>query len=201
MEYRLAKFISYLFHPMMMPLLAVLCLEAYTNFAGAASIRLHLFIFCTTGFIPLIFTFFLQEMGHISSIKLESRNERHLPFLVALLFYAFCFIMLNAKQIPFSYTILMLGATISVGLAFVVNLFWKISIHMIGAGGLVGAVMGISELSAYNMKLALITAVIIAGLVGYSRLKLGAHRQAEVYVGMATGFVAIYGTVLIGTMG
>lgn len=184
---------------MIMPLVALFALDYHENLSSTRDAMhvLYVFVFVSTGIIPLIFTFFLYKMGYVTSFHLKNRTERILPFLVTLIFYSYVFVMFRMRQMPYPYTLLMLGATISVACAFLINLKWKISIHMIGVGGLMGTIMGLKELLDANVQVAFILAVLIAGLVGFSRLYLGAHRQQEVYAGWAVGFASVYLTILV----
>jgi hypothetical protein len=54
----------------------------------------------------------------------------------------------------------------------VINLWWKISLHSAGAGALIGIVIALSLKMSVPLTWFLIPAVLIAGLVLSSRLKL-----------------------------
>jgi membrane-associated phospholipid phosphatase len=82
-----------------------------------------------------------------------------------------------------------LGATIGIFSAFIINIFSKISMHTVGMGGFLAMMLICISRSVANNEYILILAVIAAGLVGSSRLILGAHESNEIYGGYAIGFL------------
>ncbi len=99
----------------------------------------------------------------------------------------------NKLNLPTSYILFMLGALVSLCLAFVVNIFHKTSIHMVGVGGLLFAVtlQLFSTTANWNYSFAII--IIICGLVASSRLYLQAHTPSQVYSGFLLG---IFGQIV-----
>jgi membrane-associated phospholipid phosphatase len=113
--------------------------------------------------------------------------------------------LLSNGHTPLLYTSIVLGATIGLFVAFFINIFTKVSAHATGVGGLVGALLatalswpqntlgipmfgGTLELS---LNLVLVLGIVFAGLVGVSRLALGAHTSSELYLGYASGFLSM----------
>ena len=87
---------------------------------------------------------------------------------------------------------LMVGATLSLMLIFLINFFWKISAHMAGIGGLCGGVFACA-LSFQSNPVALICILIlISGAFGYSRLYLRAHTMGQVICGYVLGFACVF---------
>lgn len=81
----------------------------------------------------------------------------------------------------------MLGATLLVVSVLLINLFWKISAHMVAIGGLCGMMIATSYRLQINLHPVLISLFIIAGLIAFSRLKLNAHDPSQVYFGFLLG--------------
>ena len=71
---------------------------------------------------------------------------------------------------------------------FILSFKWKISAHTVGIGGLIGALIAISFRLNVNLEYYIIAAIIVSGIVGYSRLKLKTHEQYQIYIGWLTGF-------------
>ena len=90
-----------------------------------------------------------------------------------------------------------MGAAFSVTAAFVINLKWKISIHMLGMGGIVGTIIGLILRYQIDAVPLVISLVILSGLVGYSRLRLDAHTPLQVYAGFVLGTLILTGSVLV----
>jgi len=72
---------------------------------------------------------------------------------------------------------------------------WKISNHMAALGGLSGVFFAFSFRNGLNPVYALLTVVIIAGLVGTARLALNKHNIWQIIAGYLLGFVILYGVV------
>lgn len=85
-------------------------------------------------------------------------------------------------------------------IAWFINFFWKISVHSIGVGGINGLLIGISRIMEAEITPLLFLSVLIAGLVGFARLKLNAHNYSQVYTGFLLGFFTILGTLMITTL-
>jgi membrane-associated phospholipid phosphatase len=111
----------------------------------------------------------------------------------------------NNSQIPVAFTTFVLGSTIALFIAFFLNIFSKISAHAVGMGGLIGMVTILMLLYDYHsfafeipfvgsMEMSLNTLlmliILLAGIVGSSRLLLKAHEPVQIYSGYIVGFSA-----------
>ena len=150
-------------------------------------------VFLTTFVFPAIMIFFLMKMGVITSLNLRSRQERVLPFLITGVFYYLVYYMLKQLQISPIYNYFMIGTTFIIIVSMLINFFWKISIHMISLGGMLGAFLGLSFVMMIDLTPLLLLIIFVSGLVGYARLQLNAHTPAQVYAGFVTGFFVMLG--------
>jgi len=192
METKLAKLISYIFHPLLIPTYAFILLfnqKAYFAMIipTAARWRLLLIVFIITFVLPLMLVLLLKSLNRIKSLQMFERKERNLPYIVTAWFSFILYLVLNNTQLSPIYKYFSLGATVLIIFAFLVNLKWKISIHMISIGGLTGMFLGLMMISAISNPMYLLSLILIAGLVGFARLKLNAHTQAQVYAGLLSG--------------
>lgn len=168
-------------------------------------IALHFLVFGMSVFFPIISVLAMRAAGLMKSIYMEDKQDRIGPMIACITFYVWLF--LNYKQFgvgPAIFIATSLGATISLALSFFINNFSKISLHSVGAGGLIGAMViyrvavptsvyllhiGDHTLSiSPNIVLALI--LVIGGMIGTSRLILGAHRVEDVYGGYIVGILS-----------
>jgi len=127
---------------------------------------------------------------------METAEERKLPFVVSLVFYMLTYYLMRELNLPGLLYILILGSAISIILAFFISLWWKISIHMLGVGGLVGAILGLTLRLDADLINILSIAILGAGLIGYARLKLYAHTPAQVYAGFLLGAGLMLGLIM-----
>jgi len=148
---------------------------------------LYAVTFIVTCFLPLLNALFLLKMKYISSLEMTTKEERKIPYLISAIFYFSESYFLMKWDVPMLIKALMLGATLLVVSVLLINLFWKISAHMVGIGGLCGMMIAISYRLQINLHYILIAFFITAGIVAFSRLKLSAHNPAQVYVGFLLG--------------
>lgn len=189
-----AKFFSYLFHPLVIPTVGMLIIfnsNSYVNFAIPYELKKAIIILVglSTFIIPTLFTLFLQNRGYIKTIEMETTKERVIPYGFTIIFYFFTIYMMMKVAIPPIIFNFMVGALVSVILAFVINLKWKISAHMIGIGGLTGALIATSFLLNVNLISYITLSILISGLVASSRLILNAHNPSQLIIGFLMGMV------------
>lgn len=193
-EKQIAKILSVLFHPLLIPVWAyfaliwqadlILLRIPYNMIWKLAGL-----IFMTTFLFPLSIIYLMLRFGLISSLQMPLRQERIAPLLITAVFFYLTYYLLKHLQIAPVLYVYMLGATLLAIIASAISLWWKISLHMIGLGAITGTFAGLVLLSPESFHLLLILSVLISGLIGTSRLILLAHKPMEVYVGFFTGFL------------
>lgn len=188
-----ARFLSYLFHPLLMPLYATAILFNTNNYLAhainpAAEKIIYLIVFATTYLLPSLTAMLLLQHGKIQSLQMEQLRERNIPFLTTAVFYIACFYLL--QKIPMVHVLgyAILGAAISIFISFLINLKWKISIHMVGIGGLMGLLYVFSQQLHFNLLIPVAVVAIVAGALGSARLAISNHVPAQIYTGFILGF-------------
>ncbi|MBL7889208.1 MAG: phosphatase PAP2 family protein [Bacteroidia bacterium] len=199
---KLAKFISYVFHPLLMPTYGFLALLFTKNYISTFTpLVLKIFLvgvtFVFTFIMPAINALILLRLKRIKSLEMENSEERYVPYISTALFYfSLYYLFHTAGDFPSIFKLLILGAAISILLTLIINLKWKISAHAIGIGGTVAAIIGISFRLMIDLQLIAIISILVAGLVGFARLKLNAHTPAQVYTGFLLGFLVEFTLML-----
>jgi membrane-associated phospholipid phosphatase len=188
----LARLLSYLLHPLLMPFYAALMvmnLNSYVAYSISPQVQRIIvsLVFITTCILPVLTALILLQKGMIRSLEMESLAERKIPFVTTALFYCICFYLLNQLPVPRILSWMVLGATITIIIAWLFSFFWKISIHMIGIGGFAGILLGLSQVLNTSLSGILLLSIIVAGLLGTARLTLGAHSPKQVYAGFLLG--------------
>lgn len=201
METRVAKTISYIFHPLLMPTYGFAFIFFTENYISTFIPLLLKYIilgvtFLFTFLLPTVNALILLKMKRIQSLEMETNQERIIPYSsTALYFFALYYLFYDA-DFPAIFKIVILGAGISILLTFIINFKWKISAHTVGIGGIAGAALGIIYRLQMDMSVAFISILLLAGIVSYARLKLNAHSPAQVYSGFVLGFIVELGLML-----
>lgn len=195
--------VSLLFHPLLMITWASLFLfELHPyykiKFFDEQKYYILLAVFINTFLLPVFATFLLKWGGIISSIKLEERKDRIIPFFLAIVFVSITSQQLYTNSLEGTLFRFMLGTALCIAVALVVNFFFKISAHAIAVSGFCALALYSVVIEGYGeLSVVLIFIPIVAGLTGSSRLALHAHTKSEVYLGFVVGFAVVFLSLLL----
>lgn len=206
----LSKAISYIFHPLFVITYALLILVSVNPYLfgfpneKAKGLVIILFFMLSFGF-PFITIMMMKFMGFVKSLDMMDHKERIIPLAITGGFYLWLFVNIRENSIiPPPLRMFVLGATISLFVAFLINIMSKISLHAVGMGGLVVIVALTRFLYSYetfyidvpvigtfhiHMNVLLVLTILVAGIVGSSRLYLKAHELKDIYGGYLVGVV------------
>ena len=172
-------------------------LGAYSNIGNDNLLRLGfkenllLFIFFCTFAAPASIIVYLHKINIIPSLEMEDLKSRRLPYLITTLalFFTSYFIFKNLAELK-EISILLLAVGCSVLLVFLISLFWKISAHTTGIGGVIGTLATFTIFKgADNLFYILLFSIILGGLVATARLKLNAHTPNQIIAGLCLGLI------------
>ncbi|MGF7217504.1 membrane-associated phospholipid phosphatase [Spirosoma lacussanchae] len=195
-----ARFLSILLHPLLMPtlLFGLLLFQApgvvgMDAFSPALRLSLLVLIFIGTFAVPSLLIVYLVRTGYVSSLQLETLADRRLPyFLTALIYtfvaYLFAFRMQLVSTVAPEIAILLGSIAVSILLVGLISLYWQISAHGVGLGGVLGGIGGLMlKFSLTDLFLPMLLLVLLAGFVASARLKLNAHTPGQILAGLALG--------------
>lgn len=200
-EKNFAMALSIIFQPIFVPLYSLIIIfnaNTYITYAVRPEVKqfIYLVTILNTIILPVGVFYYFYRAKLIQSFHMHTARERSLPFLATLVFHLSTYYLFTQAPMPGIFSNLVLGAALSVTAAFLINLKWKISIHMLGMGGIVGTIIGLILRYQIDAVPLVISLVIISGLVGYSRLRLNAHTPLQVYAGFVLGTLILTGAVL-----
>ena len=194
----LAQTVSGVLHPLCIPLLT-LGLLMFTD--GYLVHRLGLFAYLFVLLLintlaPAISLWLLKRRGVISDLDIRKRSERPWPFLLVLAYYLMAYVLVvqsTAVAVPVFYQQVLLSLVVAIASAWVVT--WKAKISMLAQGGILAVYLHVAMMD-HTWDLNWVSVLLLsAGLVGWSRLRLGAHTPAEVYSGFALGLLTVWITL------
>lgn len=193
---KLANFISYIFHPLLIATYG--CLLVFFGLTDSiyyvfTPLRLKVVItitvFAFTFLLPVLNLLILLKLNYISTLKIEQRKERTFPLLMTSLCYFGLFYMIYDFNLWPAIKLFILGGGICIFITAIINLWWQISAHMVGIGGMLGVLIAL----CYYVQMPLFTVIslciLFAGIIGFARLKLNAHTPSQVYAGFITGCI------------
>lgn len=193
-----SNIVSVLFHPLLMVTYGILLALTYTYLAiYPTTVKMAIVggTFITTAVIPGLFILLLIKNGAASDVELSDRRERAIPYLIIITSLLVCLYYFYKMRMPFWLLAIVIGACVALVAALFINFAWKISAHTLGVGGLLGGVMGVSNIHAMNPFWGFILILFAGGLVAMSRIYLKRHTPMQAYAGFALGFLSVFGAI------
>ncbi|RXJ52222.1 hypothetical protein [Gelidibacter gilvus] len=192
MIHYLLKSISYIFHPLLMPLLGVIFYFSKTpRFIPEPVMKAKLFsVTILTIILPILLYFLLKTIKRVESLELKTTKERIIPLILNVLIMLLILKrVLPYDEIPELYYFY-LGILLStLTCLFLAILKFKASIHMIGSAGFFMFAVALSIHFKININGTIALMCIIIGAIATSRLHLKAHTNVELLIGFFVGFV------------
>ncbi|MEO8587935.1 MAG: hypothetical protein ABI432_01070 [Flavobacteriales bacterium] len=197
-----ARWLSVLLHPLFMPVFTLwLAFRVDPHLAffipdEARWIILGMVALMTIVF-PLTSALLLLRAGLISSLLMPTRTERIAPYIMTMIYYAMTWYLLRRSPLHPAVHGLFLGALVALGVTTVVTFRWKISAHMVGIGGAIGALVGLSVLHSLPLLPPIAALIVLAGALASARLLSSDHSPAQVYAGVLLGGACTYVCVVL----
>ncbi|WP_142684624.1 hypothetical protein [Chitinophaga polysaccharea] len=196
----LALVISYLSHPLFIPLLVTfLILESIPEYMVAFKSLSKRFDFdmlyfrvaiISIGF-PVLTLLLAKALKFVSSVHMRTQRDRIIPYVAMITYYFWAFYTFQQEgRAPKFYTAFFLGVFISVSISFITNNFIKTSMHTVGWGGIIGLLLSLMWGMHMNVSVPLVITFFVAGIVATSRLVLEAHEPREIYIGFLIGIIS-----------
>lgn len=197
MNQQLAKFLSVVLHPVLMPSYALYFLLHHSTYFETTTTTgeksaLYSIVLLNTLILPVLISYILLRRGWIHSFEMAKREERVVPYISNTILLIVAYYMMRNLMLPRIFYLMILGAAGSVVFAIIINLKWKISIHMIGIGAMVGTFFGLSTFMMVDLRFPILLTLLLAGLLDSARLTLGAHSPLQIYTGFFIGFFCEY---------
>ena len=186
------KSISYVFHPLIMPLLGVLFYFSKTpRFIPEEIIEAKIFsIILLTIFLPLLIFFLLKTLRRVDSIHLKSTDERKLPLLINSVIITLILTRVFTSNQIIELYFFFIGILLSTLICFLFAIFKiKASIHMLAASGFFMFAVAIGIHFKININGTIGLMMILLGAIATSRLHLKAHTYPELIIGAFIGLI------------
>ena len=191
-----AMLLSYLFHPIFIPIycIAFLVMVHPTYFSGFSMQQKKFTIVIASlnlVFFPLMAILLLKAVGFIQSIFLHTQKDRIIPYMAYGIFSFWAYTVFKGQPIyPPIVASFILGIFLAGSGGLIANIYFKISMHALGAGGFTGLFLIISFGNSMAMIWPLALAICISGMVCTARMLLNSHTEKEIYTGFFLGVLA-----------
>lgn len=191
---RASKIISVLFHPLFVSVFMAAYLlfvhpSYFVGFSERAKWMKLLIVVNNNLFFPLVLVGLLRGLGFNKSILLKTQKERIVPYIASITFFFWSYyVFKHQPETPKVLVGMCRGMFLSSAVALLLNNYFKISMHGIGIGGMIGLViLSVWDTSQF-MGLPMLIAFLIGGLTITARKIASDHSWFDLIAGVIIGF-------------
>ena len=189
-----ARVISMLFTPFYLPLVGLMALFLFSYLGlmpWGYKLQVLTLVYLFTILLPSLLIHLYRRYQGWNLIELGHKERRVVPYVISILCYFFCVYLMEMMHIPhFMGTIVSAAMAIQVVCALI-NVWWKISTHMAAIGGVAGALFVFGEIFGFN-PVWWFCVVMMAGVLGSSRMILRQHSLLQIVAGFLIGAVCAF---------
>ena len=191
-----AQIISYVFHPLFLPTYLFIFLIRWVpfDFPNITDWILKMWVFSVfwfTAFFPAFAVFLLWRLKFSENIYLRTQKERIVPYVIIMFFYWWMYYLSrNFTDQPAVLKFFYMGIMLASVFGLILNNYYKISMHAMGMGGIVAAVILFSFYYRIPMGIQISAVLFIAGTVCTSRFLVSDHTNKEIYAGLFVGILS-----------
>lgn len=197
----LSKTVSVIFHPLLLPLYGLLIIfSAPTLFGYMPFVQKKVMItilLINNVLLPLSLIPYFKWRRIITTWTMENRNERIIPLAITSFFYFITVYIVLRFSIPVFIKAFILSTALLSFIVTIINFWWKISLHSVGAGALTALIFVLSFTMHTPLTVFLLSAITASGLILSSRLWLDSHSPAEVWLGYLLGIGGMSALLII----
>ena len=188
----IARLVSLIFTPFYLPLVGLIALFTF-SYLNLLPIGYRLLVLATIYLFTILMPTFLIHLYRRSQgwslLELGQKRRRMVPYAISIVCYVICLWTLDAMHIYHFVSSIVLAALLIQIICAIINVWWKISTHTAGIGGVAGALFVFAEYFAFNPVWWLCCVFILAGILGSARIILRQHSLSQVVAGFLVGFV------------
>ncbi len=194
-----ARVLSMVFTPFYLSLVGLIALFTFSYLSlmpWAYKLTVLTLVYLFTILIPTLLIHFYRNYHGWTLIELGKKERRVVPYLLSIVSYFVCYYVMHRFNIPNFMSNILMAALIIQILCALINVWWKISTHTAAIGGVMGALQAFAVIFGFNPIGWLCLVLILAGMVGTSRMILRQHSLRQVCYGFLLGLVVAYGVIL-----
>jgi len=195
MTEKVAKIVSVIFHPVLVPTLGFLLLLNsgfyFSMISWEAKRFILLVLVFTTGVLPLL-TVAIMALNPKFDLSMDSIKDRIVLFLFASVFYYLGYLIMSRMRAFPVFKVFFVASVLVIIVLLIVSFKWKISRHMAALGAVSGTLFALSFRTGINPVWAVFTVILVSGAVGTARMVLKKYDLWQVLAGYIVGFAVLY---------
>ncbi len=195
-----ARLFTNLFSPFYAPVWAVVWLLFFStmrSFSLKYRLFLLLIIVVFTIVVPRLTIYLFRKSGNFSRWQFDARTNRHVQYAISLVSYVACYLLLSKMDVFGFVACVVVAAIIALIICFIINMWWKISVHMVGVGGWIGFVGAFSFRFGFDPVAPTCAVIMIAGVLGSCQMFFRQHTLIQIIAGFFVGMICARLTFMI----
>ena len=195
----MAKALSAVFSPFHLPVvgLIILFLFSYLSFLPlGVKIYILLMVYTFTILLPTAMIRLYRRYQGWTRIQLGVKERRVVPYVISIMCYLTCYYLLTLNHASHFIGSIVVASLLIQVVCAIINLWWKISTHSAAIGGVTGALIAFAAIFNFNPVWWICLLLLLAGMVGTSRIILKQHTLEQVVAGYLVGIVCAFLSVV-----
>lgn len=190
-----SKFFSILFHPLFLGVLMAAFLiyfhpSYFLGFSEKSKLLKLLTVINNNVFFPLIVVALLKGLGFSKSVQLREQKERIVPYIASITFFFWTYYVFRTQpETPRMLVNMCRAMFFASSAALIMNNYYKISMHTIACGGMLGLVFLTISDGSMSSGIPMIVGLFITGIVFSSRKIASNHTWFDLITGFLLGFL------------
>jgi hypothetical protein len=191
-----ARLVSILFHPLLVGvLMATYMIFGNPDFFIGIPFKTKLqrwITFTNNNMVfPLLVVMLMRGLGFAKSVLMTTQRERVVPYIACTTFFFWTWLVFRSQpDVPQELADMCFGIFLATSAGLLLNSFYKISMHAMGVGGMMGLMVILLRTGHLQSALPLSAAILITGMVCTARLVDSDHRGFDLVSGLLVGFLA-----------
>ncbi len=197
---KVARLFTNIFSPFYAPLWAVMWL-LFLSTMSSFSLKYRLFLLAIivifTILVPRLMIYVFRKSGNFSRWQFDTRTNRHIQYAISLISYLACYFLLKRMDVYGFVACVVMAAILAQIVCSVINIWWKISVHMVGVGGWIGFVAVFSMRFGFDPVVPTCIILGLAGILGSCQMLFRQHTLVQILAGFFVGMICARVTFII----
>lgn len=195
-----ARVVSMLFTPYYLPVVGLIALFVFSYLSMLPlgyKLTMLLIVYLSTVLVPTLLLHAYRQYTGWTPFQLGPKERRVMPYVISILCYFLCYYLMLVAHVPHVINSIVVAALAIQVLCALINVGWAVSSHSAAIGGVTGGLLAFSLIFNFNPVWWLCLMLLLAGVVGTSRMILRQHTLSQVLAGFSLGIVTTFLIILL----
>lgn len=195
----MAKAVSLLSSPFYLPIIGLAALFTFSYLSllpFTYKVFVLIMVYLFTCLLPTTLIRLYHSYHGWTPFEFGARERRIIPYVVSILCYFTCYYVMMLMHMPHLMGSIVVAALATQVVCAMINMWWKISVHMAAIGAMAGSLASFAAIFMFNPIWWLSVIIFFAGMIGSARMILRQHTLRQIYIGFIIGVMTGAVTVI-----